>query len=85
MIYLNTWLRVKKTLPVQIMHPGFTGMHDLNRPIFGLRLRQLHNSESITPLENRRLELLIMLDSRFRGNDNLELLQVAHLRILFVQ
>jgi hypothetical protein len=31
---VNALLRVEKTLPVQIMHLGFTEMHDLNRPIF---------------------------------------------------
>jgi hypothetical protein len=32
-------LREEKTLPVQIMHLGFTEMHDLNGLIFGLHLR----------------------------------------------
>jgi hypothetical protein len=32
-------LLAEQTLPVQIMHLGFTEMHDLNGPIFGLYLK----------------------------------------------
>jgi hypothetical protein len=31
----------KETLPVQSMHPGFTGMHALNGPISGLHLEPI--------------------------------------------